>query len=130
VTVVSFGGFTFNEAGFDSAFRSQDGLVADHLERMGEALAVAADESIIEATPFYPHEGFPFSVSGELKATIGHIKGEDEEGVFVGVGSSARSRGFNYPRALETGEASIYGTRFPWISAAAINMGLDYRPLI
>lgn len=123
--------FVFIEPGFDRVFRSEEGPVGQYIERVAEAVMVAADESIIEGTPFYPHgPGFPYSISGHLKATIASRVDVDEHGVSVDIGANAVSRGFDYPRALETGEASFYGTRFPWLSAACIALGLDYQPLI
>ena len=127
---IEFVRFDFNEAGMQHVFHSEEGPVGHYLTLVAEAVVVAADESILEVEPFYPHEGFPFSISGDLKQSVAYRLESDEDGVVAAVGANASHRGFNYPRALETGEASIYGTRFPWLSAACIALGLDYRPLI
>lgn len=124
--------FTWNEPGFDRVFRSEEGPVGQYIQLVAEAVMVAADEAMIEVRPpIYPHgPERPYAITGRLKATIASRVDVDADGAAVLIGANALSRGFDYPRALETGEASIYGTRFPWLSAACIALGLDYQPLI
>ena len=115
-----------NQVGLQLLSRSVE--MKAYLLTIGNQVAGAARERTSTPAGRYPHSGDPYLISGELHRGIETFVDADGKGAFVDIGSNTVSprQGYPYPLHLELGIGS-YGSVFPWITAAAEDIGLKLK---